>query len=463
MTAPALAGLDVHLELSRTRPAQSLEAALRGAVTDGRLAPGTRLPAARSLARDLAISRNTVAEVYARLAAEGWLASRVGAGTWVAERTAGAGVARQAPLVPPSRAPIELRGGIPDGSAFPRREWLAALRRVTAGPALLGYPDPSGVRELRAALAGYTARTRGVVASAETIAVGTGFGELLRFICSALRGRGATRVAVEQFGHERHRAIIAAAGLRPVPLPVDDQGAVLDELADCAAVLLTPAHQFPTGVPLSPERRRAVVEWAHRADALVIEDDYDGEFRYDRRSIGALQALAPDRVAYLGTASKAVSPSVGLAWAVVPHWLHVEMREQRELSGGRPAALQQHALAEFIAAHDYDHSVRRLRAEYRARRIRLENLVEAQLSGCSIEGLLAGLQVLVRLPAGTDEQEIAAVALERGVLVDGLDSYRAPGSPPVAPGLVVGFAAPSPAQFDRALVQLAASVRAVLD
>ena len=469
---------------------------------DGRLSSGSRLPAARSLAADLGISRNTVAAAYAELAAEGWLESRVGAGTWVSDQAPGA------VAVPSSRsavsAPlIELRGGIPDATRFPRREWVAAARGaiLNASAADLGYPDPAGVAGLRSALAEYLARTRGVAALASTVVVGHGFGDLLVLVCRALRDRGARGVAVEEYGHERHRRLIAAAGLQPVPIPVDDDGAdvtVLDSAPGSArpsAVLLTPAHQFPVGVPLSAQRRRWLVDWAQRSGALILEDDYDGEFRYDRRSVGALQALAPDRVVYLGTSSKAGAPSMGLAWAVPPTWILPDVLEQRELSGGQPSALHQLALARFLASHEYDRGVRRLRAHYRARRARLEQVVADELPGCQVTGLAAGLQCLLRLPRDADEKRVEQEAARRGLRVEGLGALRlekhgalrlekhdalrleklgalrlegpgalrAPGvSDPAEPAMVIGYGAPTPGQYERAMAILVDSVRAAL-
>lgn len=330
-------GLDLHLELSATRPGRSLESRLREAIVDGRLPAGTRLPPARSFAADLAVSRNTVAAVYAQLSAEGWLQSRVGAGTWVSDLAA-----EHRGAQPPSTRPtstsrhwIDLRGGIPDPSGFPRRDWLAAVRAATldASTAELGYSDPSGTARLRAALAGYLARTRGVAVHTDSVVVGQGFGELLALVCRALVARGARRVAVEEYGHSTHRRVAAATGLEPVPVTVGEEGVDVERLEALTvdAALLTPAHQFPLGVALSPRRRRLLTTWAERSGAWILEDDYDGEFRYDRRAIGALQSIAPDRVIYLGTASKAVAPSVGLGWAVPPSAILPDILEQREL------------------------------------------------------------------------------------------------------------------------------------
>jgi GntR family transcriptional regulator/MocR family aminotransferase len=328
-----VSGLDLHLDVSPARPGRSLEVALRAAIVDGRLAPDSRLPAARSLAADLGISRNTVAAVYAQLAAEGWLEARVGAGTWVSDQAQGATVGRAAGPAT-ARRWIELRGGFPDPTGFPRREWAAAVRAATlnAPAADLGYPDPSGVARLRTALAAYASRTRGVSAHPTGVVVGTGFGELLVLLCRALRKRGATRVAVEEYGHASHRRLIASTGLDLVPIPVDDDGAVVTALENMkvAAVLLTPAHQFPVGVALSSQRRRWLTGWAERSGALVIEDDYDGEFRYDRRTIGAVQALAPERVA--SSRSKSLSwPPVACPRRPCRPWSPRTARKERPL------------------------------------------------------------------------------------------------------------------------------------
>jgi GntR family transcriptional regulator/MocR family aminotransferase len=458
-----IGGLDLHVELSPTRPARSLATALRAAILDGRLAPQTRLPAARSLAADLGISRNTVADVYAQLAAEGWLEARVGAGTWVSGHVPAAATG-------PARAPkatrrlIDLRGGSPDPTAFPRREWLAAVRQAMqhATVADLGYPDQAGTPRLRTALAGYLARTRGVIARPESVLVGQAFGEVLVLICRALRARGARRIAVEAYGLAYHRQLARSAGLEVVPVPVDEDGADVEAIAATGAdvVLLTPAHQFPIGVPLAAHRRRSLVAWAQASGAVVLEDDYDGEFRYDRRMIGALQALAADRVVYLGTASKAVAPAVGLAWAVLPDWLRPQALDQRTLSGGQPSALHQLAMAEFIDSHEYDRSVRRYRGIYRARRIRLTEVVADRLPGCAVTGLAAGLQCLLRLPPDVDERRVEQAAQRRGLRLAGLESFRAEGAPGVGwPALVIGYGGPTPGQYERALRLLTESIR----
>ena len=343
------AGLDLHLELSGTRRRAALETALREAVRSGRLAPGTTLPSSRALALDLGIARNTVAEAYGQLVAEGWLTARHGSGTWVAER-AGPRSRQQRPVPGPAgRGPrYDLRPGAPDLASFPRPAWLAAARRALAtAPARdLGYCDPRGLEVLRVAIADYVARARGVVTTPDRIVVCAGFAQGLELLCETLRASGARSLAVEAYGHSGHRRIAAGAGLRLTTLPVDDHGADVAALASQVtgrgpqprAVLLTPAHQFPLGVALAPARRRQVADWATRTGGLVIEDDYDGEFRYDRQAVGALQSLAPDHVVYAGTASKSLVPGLRLGWLALPAGLTDDGR--RPQAGNRPPQQQ---------------------------------------------------------------------------------------------------------------------------
>ncbi|KRE30854.1 PLP-dependent aminotransferase family protein [Agromyces sp. Soil535] len=459
----AIPGLDLHLEIDLGHKASSLERALRGAVRDARLSAGTRLPSSRTLAADLGMARNSVADVYAQLTAEGWLEARVGAGTWVSAR-AGADTSERAAASYAPSARLDLRGGIPDAAAFPRRAWAAAARRAVleAASSDFGYAPELGTPELRATLADYLARARGVVASTESVVVTHGFGELLGLACRTLASRGAARVAVEEVGHDAHREIIRAAGLTPVALPVDRDGADterLDERVD--AVLLTAAHQFPTGVPLAPGRRVAAVRWAERTGGLVIEDDYDGEFRYDRRAIGALQALAPEHVLYAGTASKSLAPAVGLAWGVVPRPLIAPLSAERRRTGAAVDVLNQRTLHAFIASHEYDRNVRRLRAEYRARRLALESLVADELPGCRVAGLAAGLHCLLDLPVGTTEARVTEEADRLGLRFEGLASFRLRGTPwRHPPAMVVGYGAPPPHRFDEAIGLAIRAIRA---
>ncbi len=470
----AIPGLDLHLELAETRPARALETALRDAISNGRLPAGQRLPPTRGLAADLGIARATVSEVYAQLTAEGWLEARVGSGTWVAAsssadlaRVPGDGHATPAGPRPGLRV-AQLYGGLPDPSLFPRREWLAAARRAvdTASVAELGYADPRGTGRLRQQLSGYLGRTRGVQAPPGRLLIGHGFGGLLSLTCRTLVARGARRIAVEEYGHPEHRDILRAAGLEPVPLRLDDEGADVGGTAQASrlaalgadAVLLTTAHQFPMGVPLSPRRRRAVISWARATGGVVIEDDYDGEFRYERRAVGALQAISPDHVIYIGTASKALAPGVGLAWAVAPRSLLDAMLRERSVLDVPRDALNQLTLAEFLAAHAYDRHVRRMRAEYRRRREFLVDRLAERAPSAYIRGVAAGLQSVVMLPAGTDQELVIAQAFRRGLSLRSLADYAAEPDRDHPPAIVLGYGA-SPAS--RALSDIEMAVAAI--
>ena len=461
--------LDLHLELGETRPARALERALRDAIVTGRVPAGHRLPPSRSLAADLGIARATVAEVYAQLTAEGWLEARTGAGTWVTATAAllpsppSAGAApRNAPGGADSLAgggparPVRFYGGLPDPSLFPRREWLAAARRAVDAATIadLGYGQARGTARLRDQLAAYLRRTRGVDASADRVVIGQGFGGLLALACRALAAGGARRMAVEEYGHPEHRDIIRAAGLEVVPLPVDDEGADVTLLGSgTGAVLVTASHQFPTGAMLSPARRRAAVAWAKATDGLIIEDDYDGEFRYDRRAVGALQGIAPDHVIYLGTASKALAPAVGLAWAVAPGRLLRPLLAQRADLDQPRDVINQLTLAEFLDVHAYDRHVRRMRGEYRQRREHLAALLSARAPAARLTGLPAGLQAVVMLPAGASAAVVVAEGLRRGVSFRALGEYATSPGKPHPEAIVLGFGA-SPAARAAADIEL---------
>jgi GntR family transcriptional regulator / MocR family aminotransferase len=451
-----LAGVDLHLDISGTRVRLGLETALRGAVRAGRLGPGTRLPSSRALAADLGIARNTVAEVYSQLVAEGWLTARTGSGTSVAERPAADPVTRAAARAEIAAPRYDLRPGVPDLSTFPRRAWLATARKVLAAAPdhLLGYPDPRGLPQLRAVLAGYLARARGVTADPGHIVICAGFTHGLAVTCRVLRSGGAGTLAVEAYGHQAHRGIAEAQGLRLRPVPVDGQGAVISELATADTVLLTPAHQFPLGVTLDPQRRREVARW----DGMVIEDDYDGEFRYDRQPVGALQALAPDHVIYAGTVSKSLAPGLRLGWLVVPPGLLDAVTAQLAAAPAGPSGLDQLILAEFITYGDYDRQIRRARLAYRRRRDRLTAALRRQ--GLHVTGIAAGLHAVLELPATDLEQRLVARATEHGLALEGLDSYRAGGESPSTAadraGLVIGYGRPPEHAYTTALARLCA-------
>ncbi|HXZ63742.1 MAG TPA: PLP-dependent aminotransferase family protein [Streptosporangiaceae bacterium] len=475
-TRATSAGLDLHLDLSGGRPRARLESALREAVRGGRLMAGTAMPSSRALARDLGLARNTVAEAYGQLVAEGWLSARHGSGTWVTQRvgqlpSVGTAASRSA-----GRGPrYDLRPGVPDVSAFPRAAWLAAARKAlaAASAAELSYADPRGLPGLRTALAEYLARARGVAVTPDRIVVCAGFSQGLELVCEVLRARGARELAVEAYGHPQHRGIAARSGLRVVPLPVDDRGADVAVLPGSrplarragpprlGAVLLTPAHQFPLGVILAPDRRRQIADWAATTGAVVIEDDYDGEFRYDRQAVGALQPLAPESVVYAGTASKSLAPGLRLGWLVVPADLLDPIVDAKRAAGRLSSSLDQLALAELIRSGGYDRQVRRARLAYRRRRDRLIAALAAAVPDVRVAGIAAGLHALVRLPGGVAERDVVTRAAARGLAVHGLATTQA-GEQDLGPALIIGYATPPPYAFSTAIARLCAALREVI-
>ncbi|MFC9679735.1 PLP-dependent aminotransferase family protein [Streptomyces sp. NPDC056948] len=440
-------GSDLHLELSGPGGRRTaLIRALREAVRDGRLAPGTRLPPYRSLAADLGVARNTVADAYAELVAEGWLTARQGSGTRVAERAEPLRPAARVPKKAPPRAGgprHNLLQGTPDISAFPRAAWLASYRRALqrAPNEVFGPGDPAGRAELREALTEYLARARGVRTEPGRIVICSGFAHALRL----LFGGGVLRgpLAVEAYGLGFHREVLAGAGVRTVPLPLDEHGAQVDRLGRERAVLLTPAHQFPTGGPLHPARRAAVIDWARARGGLVLEDDYDGEFRYDRRPVGAVQGLDPEHVIHIGSVSKSLSPAVRLGWMVLPE-RYVE--DVLAVKGEREAwasVFDQLSLADFVVSGSYDRHVRRMRQRYRSRRDRLVAALAEHAPQVEVTGVAAGLHAVLRLPPGTEASAVKAAAW-RGIALDGLGAFRHPDTDMAASdGLVVGYATPS--------------------
>lgn len=467
-------GGDLHLDLTERRGAgaglrAALEDALREAVQDGRLAPGTRLPSSRALGEDLGIARNTVVEAYGQLTAEGWLSSRQGSGTTVARRAVPVRGERSAPAGGPHRSVRhDLMPGRPDLSLFPRTAWLAAARRAlaTAPHEALGYGGPLGRIELREALTHYLARVRGVRTDPEHLLICSGFQQGLALLCAALRERGARSLAVEGYGLPPQHAVVRAAGLATVPLPLDCEGALVDRLdAGSAAALLTPAHQYPTGAPLSADRRAAAVRWAREQDRYVVEDDYDGEFRYDRQPLGAMQALDPERVVYAGTAAKSLAPGLRLAWLALPDALVEPVARLKVLADTMSPVLDQLTLAELMTSGTYDRHVRRCRLHYRRRRDRLVAALAEHAPRVRVTGIAAGLHAVVQLPPGsTPEAELLARAEAAGLALSGLAWHRAdPEVPGTAeedgPALVIGYGTPPEHAFPAALGALCGVLR----
>jgi GntR family transcriptional regulator/MocR family aminotransferase len=431
--------------LSVRRGAGSLrgqvERELRDAIRSGRLLGGTVLPSTRALASQLGVSRGVVVEAYDQLLAEGYLVARQGQATRVAEITAVRKAARRAEESHEGLQ-YDFRPGVPALDTFPRTAWLTSLRKSLreVPHAVLGYGDPRGMLALREALAAYLGRVRGVVVETEGTLICSGFAQGLGLVCRALRGSGATRFGMEDPSHPGQRRIVAHSGLEPVPVPVDERGLCADLLEESGVngVLVTPAHQFPTGAVLAPERRAALIEWAERHDAFIMEDDYDAEYRYDREPIGALQGLAPERVIYAGSASKTMAPGLRLGWLVLPAGLVDAVAEEKALDDLASPAFEQLAFADLLSRGEVDRHLRRNGAQYRARRDALVSALAEHLPEAAVQGIAAGLHVVARLPTEASEAAVVAAARDRSVGVYGMAAYRFTSSPR-EPELVLGY------------------------
>nr|WP_281247627.1 PLP-dependent aminotransferase family protein [Nocardioides terrae] len=424
-----------------------LEDRLREAVRTCRLAHGERLPSTRALALHLGLSRGLVQECFAQLIAEGYLVSRAGSGTRVAS------VARQrpdrpgptAPTAPPSAPALvaDFQAGVPDLGLAPRELWAWAVREAcrTASNNAFDYGDPRGDAHLRDVLAAYLRRVRAADASASRIVVCAGFQQGLALALRVLVLRGHSRVAVEDPGSiGTVTALARAAGGDCIPIPVDESGLDVDALAASGAtvVVVTPAHQWPTGVVLTAERRRDLVAWAHQRDGVIIEDEYDAEFRYDREPIGSLQGLAPDRVISLGTVSKSLAPTIRLGWALLPPWLAEPVGVAKQTADRGAPGLDQVALALLVESGRYDRHLRRMRAVYSGRRRVLVETLAEHAPQVSLTGLAAGFHAVAHLGQGAEEEDVVARARQAGVGLYGMGRYRsAPATGP--PQLVIGF------------------------
>jgi GntR family transcriptional regulator/MocR family aminotransferase len=459
--------MDLHLTLEPGPKRAQVERALRDGVRSGRLRAGTRLPPTRRLAGDLGVSRGVVVEAYAQLVAEGWLEARQGSGTVVAARPAPR-TSVSGGYDPPSRTfagvgvRYDLRTGRPDLSAFPRAAWHAAVGRALRElpDDALGYGDFRGHAPLREALAGQLGRTRGVVADPEHVVVCGGLYQGLHVVWRALTRHGARRVAIEDPGWRGQRRSAKHAGVEWIPVRVDEDGIDVEALAasDADAVVVSPAHQFPTGVVLAPERRAALVAWARERGALIVEDDYDAEYRYDRDPVGALQGLAPDRVLYAGSASKTLAPALRLGWLVPPAWLAAEVADEKDRADRGTPVLDQAALADLLRRGEIDRHLRRMRRRYRARRDALVAALAEHLPGAPVGGVAAGLHVVLGLAEDADEEAVRRAAQERGVAVETLHR-SCTAVAPHAPALLLGYAALPEDALARAARLVAEAVR----
>ena len=464
---------DRHAELPLT---EQIAAQLRDVLTGGRLAAGERLPSTRALAAGLGVSRTVVTAAYTQLFAEGWLEGRHGSGTFVAPGAVapleggpaparavtgpGPGPASPAPPLPPvpvatatpaagPRAawlqpdpvpPVNLRPGIPWQAGIDPAAWRRAWRHAGTEP-VCAQPDPRGRAALREALTGYLRRSRGVCVTADQILATRGVSAGLGLVTAALL-RPGDRVGVEEPGYQAARAVFASRGARLVPCRVDGDGLVVDELpGDLRLVYTTPAHQYPLGGRLPVPRRQALATWARSTGALIVEDDYDGEFRYDVAPLPTLFGLDPDVVIYLGTTSKTLTPTLGAGWLVARPDLIPALTAAAVDLGERVSGPVQHAVTELLASGELERHVRRMRHEYARRRAVMVTALTGRLTGDT-----AGMHMVLELPPGT-ATAVAAAARERGVEVATLDRYF--GGPPTLEGLMLGYGAADLAAVSR--------------
>jgi GntR family transcriptional regulator / MocR family aminotransferase len=454
--------VELLLSVSKDRPGPlraQIEDQLRTAIRDGSLHAGAVVPSTRDLAGQLKVSRKVAVDAYAQLAAEGYLAMRQGAQPRVAagpfRPVSAAGSAG-----PPQALRFDFLPARPDVSSFPREAWVRCLRDAVTGIAVadLGYGDVFGVEALRDGLADYLGRVRGVVADRSRIMVTNGYQQGLGLLCRVLAAHGARRIALEDPSSPEADQIAVRAGLEPVRVPVDELGLRIDALdrSGADAVVVTPAHQHPTGVVLAPDRRAALIAWLRARDAVAIEDDYDAEYRYDRPAVGAVQGLDHDHVVYAGTASKVLAPALRLGWLVVPASLIDGLRTERLLADQGTARIEQLAFAHFLARGDLDRHLRRMRLRYRARRDVMIDALAAALPEARVRGIAAGLHVTVELGSGHDEATVRRSAGARGIGLSTMGEYTT--GRPHPPTLILGYSQMSESRLRAGVAELARAV-----
>ncbi|MFF2192396.1 PLP-dependent aminotransferase family protein [Streptomyces sp. NPDC058157] len=432
---------------SRLPLAVQVRNSVRELVENGTLWPGTRIPSSRQLALDIGVSRSVVVEAYEQLSAEGYLETRRGSGTTISARGQ-SDEGAVSTLAPPDpelalKARWDLRTGTSNVMDFPRQEWIRCVTAVVndAGRQELGYSAPAGVPLTRRVLVGYLGRVRGVRSRPQDLMVTAGFAQGLALTCKVLLDRGHTTLGVEDPGHPGEREFITSSGLRPVGIPVDEDGLRVDllEESDVRAVLVTPANQFPTGARLGQERRERLIAWAHKVDGYIVEDDFDSAFVHPGDQLPALQSLAPDRVVYAGSASKTLAPALRLGWLAAPSELMASIEHVRAGWDIGCSGLEQLAFTRFIDTGALDRHQRKLRAEFHRRRQVIRRQTEACLPGARLTGIDGGLQAYLQLPPHLDEPALVRAARDQSVLVRGSRFYTlTDASRP--PALVISYA-----------------------
>ncbi|WP_079151361.1 MocR-like pyridoxine biosynthesis transcription factor PdxR [Streptomyces sparsogenes] len=487
---PAASGSDfLQLDIAQAPPgglADWLARKLRAAIADGRLPVGGRLPATRVLAGELRVSRGVVTEAYRRLTEDGHVAGRGRGGTVVVAAPVSAPTPPAPPAWrpsppggrPPAGAPfagppgadvfdtlraaparIDLSPGLPDLASFPRAAWLRAERSVLGALSVsgLGYGDPRGTPALRRAVADWLARNRGIRADPADILVVAGTAQALTLTGRVLRADGIHRVAVEDPGSLGARQHLRHCGLDTPPVPVDTDGVRVDELraTGAPAVLLTPAHQFPTGVVLGGERRRELMRWA-RAGGLIIEDDYDAEHRYDRPPVPALRSMLPEHVCYAGSVSKLLAPALRVGWMLAPPAYRDALVAAKRFTDLGNAALPQLVLAHLMESGELERHLRQVRRRHRRRRDAMIRAIRAHLPGAVAHGAAAGLHLTVTFDGDFADAGLARAALAQGVKTQPLSWHS---QRPGRPGLVLGYAASTPTDIAEGIALIGEALR----
>jgi GntR family transcriptional regulator/MocR family aminotransferase len=461
MSPRDLQARDLLLLVDRSRPSVSrqLEEQLRSAIRSGALAAGEQLPSTRVLAEDLDVSRGVIVRVYGQLAAEGLISLRQGAAPTV-RPTVRFDPETAAPPNGRPRVVYNLRPHLPEVATFPRRPWLRAVRESLeqARTADLTYGDEAGLWSLRVEVANYLSRARGVRAHPECTLITAGSTHALSLVSRVLARRGKTVMAFENPSHYILRSVASHAGQTVVAVEVDARGIRTDAIDAADWVYVSPAHQFPTGVALTQERRTALLEWAHEADALILEDDYDAEFRYDRAPVGALQGLAPDRVVYIGSTGKTFAPGLRLGWAVLPPGLVDDVSRELLNSMLQVSGFDQLAFANFMHRGEFDRHLRRMRQLYRGRRDVVASLLGELLPDHHVRGIAAGLHVVLEMPSHAAAAAVRAQAAAVGIVVESLDQHAFADYTGPA-GLLIGYGGlPEPA-LEQAMKALAKIIR----
>ncbi len=463
--------------------------AIREAILGSRIQPGTRLPSSRTLAKDLAVSRNTVMAAFEQLHAEGYISGRVGAGSFVSEelpedalhaRAAPIGERRaRGPAPGPSRRGLALaelgRGGsrprpfapgLPELAAFPFEEWSRLLAKHWREPptSFLIGSDPLGWRPLRQAIAAYLGAARAVTCAPEQVIIVSGAQQALDLTARVLIDPDDT-VWTENPGYPGLRGALIAGGARLIPVPVDAEGisvaAGRERAPRARMACVSPSHQYPLGVTMSLARRLELLEWARSADAFVLEDDYDSEYRYTGRPLAALQGLDADgRVVYVGTMSKVMFPGLRLGYMVVPAHLVDAFMAVRRITDTHPPMIAQPALAEFVAAGHLAQHIRRMRSLYAERqRLFLDKAQDILGPLLDLSPSETGMHLVGFLQPGTDDHAVSEAARERGIEAPPLSGFYVAEAP--RPGLLLGYTGITEGEVDRGLKGLADAIRSV--